>query len=192
MSTILHLHQLNSLEHLHQQIAAPPVSVAAQGPVQIDPALVAGGALLLLLVIVLVLFWRMSRKPRAAEPTPVETPEVTTAPTVAPQPVVVALDFAAEDEQRINFTLDKSTHTIGRADDNDIVIASPMLNSDTVSQHHARLRRDPDGYVVRDLGSKNGLTVNGRHTVENLLQDGDRLKFGEVEAVFHQSAGGAA
>jgi hypothetical protein len=192
VSTILHLQQLNSIEHLYQQIAAPPVSVAAQGPAQIDPALVVGGVLLLLLAIVLIVFWRMSRKPRAAEPTPVETPEVTTAPTVAPPPVVVALEFTAEGEQRINFALDKPTHTIGRADDNDVVIAAPILDIDTVSQHHARLRRDPDGYVVRDLGSKNGLTVNGRHTIENLLQDGDRLKFGEVEAVFHQSAGGTA
>lgn len=148
--------------------------------------------LLLLLLIVLIVFWRASRKSHAAEPAPAEPPEVTPAPTIAPQPVVVSLDFAAEGEQRISFTLDKPTHTIGRAVDNDIVLAAPMLNTDTVSQHHARLRRDPDGYVVRDLGSKNGLIVNGRHTIENLLQDGDRLKFGDVEAVFHQSAGGVA
>jgi hypothetical protein len=36
------------------------------------------------------------------------------------------------------------------------------------------------------------MAVNGRQTIENLLQDGDHLKFGEAEATFHQSAGGAA
>ena len=109
-----------------------------------------------------------------------------------PPPVTISLEFVAESEQRISFSLDKPTLTIGRAIDNDIVVTTPMLNADTVSQHHARLRRDQDGYVLRDLGSKNGLAVNGRHTIENLLQDGDRLQFGETEAIFHQPAGGAA
>jgi hypothetical protein len=193
VSTILHLHQLNSSETFFQQIAAPHLSVAAQDQ---TPVFLAVGVLVLLLVIVLILFSRMSRKPRAVAPTPTEASESITAPlvapTAAPQPAIVTLDFAAEAEQRINFTVDKPVVTIGRASDNDLVMAAPILNVDTVSQHHARLRRDPDGYVVRDLGSKNGLSVNGRQTLENLLQDGDRVMFGEVEAIFHQSGGGAA
>jgi pSer/pThr/pTyr-binding forkhead associated (FHA) protein len=44
---------------------------------------------------------------------------------------------------------------------------------------------------VRDNGSTNGLAVNGRQTLENVLQDGDRIQFGEVEAIFHRPAGGA-
>ena len=88
--------------------------------------------------------------------------------------------------------LDKPVLTIGRAPDNDIVLAAPILNADSVSQHHARLRRDQDVYIVRDLGSRNGLAVNGRQTIENQLQDGDRLQLGEAEAVFHLAAGGPA
>jgi pSer/pThr/pTyr-binding forkhead associated (FHA) protein len=62
-----------------------------------------------------------------------------------------------------------------------------------VSQCHARLSRDQDEYVVCDLGSKNGLTVNGRQTLENLLQDGDQIGFGTATAIFHQPlANGAA
>lgn len=150
--------------------------------------------LLLLLIVALVLFWRMSRQPRSESPasakTAVTAPEPTAAPP--PAPAMVALDFVTESEQRMIFKLDMPTLTIGRASDNDIVVTAPILNADTVSQHHARLRRDPDGFVVRDVGSKNGLAVNGQWTIENLLQDGDRLQFGEVEAIFHQSAGGAA
>jgi len=169
------------------------VSVAAQAEVALP--LVVGG-LVVLLVIALVLYWHMSRKPHAASSTMAEKPGASTTPIVVPPPppppVAVSLDFVAESEQRISFMLDKPTLSIGRAPDNDIVLTTPVLNADSVSQHHARLRRDQDGYVVRDLGSKNGLAVNGRQTLENLLQDGDRLQFGEAEAIFHQPAGGAA
>ncbi len=190
MSTILYPHLLNALEHFYQRIAAPPLSVAAQSDALLPMAVIIG--LVVLLIAALVLFWRMSRKPHAAPATPAEEPDTVPIPFAAPTPPAISLDFIADSEQYISFNLDKPALTIGRASDNDIVVVAPILKVDTVSQHHARLRRDPDGYVVRDLGSKNGMTVNGRQTIENLLQDGDRLRFGEVEAIFHQSAGGAA
>jgi FHA domain len=148
------------------------------------------GGLVLLLIVVLALFWRMSRKPRVQSPQ-LEKPATAPAPIVVPPPPppgTISLEFVAESAQRVSFTLDKPALTIGRAPDNDIVVPSSVLNADTISQHHVRLRRDQDGYVVRDLGSKNGLAVNGRQTIENLLQDGDRLRLGEAEAIFHQPA----
>jgi hypothetical protein len=175
------------------QLAAPPTNVAAQYDTNL-PFIV--GGLVLLLIVVLVVFWLISRKPQAAPPdqtvprpggppTPIDVPP-------PPQPVAITLEFIAESDQRIHFTLDKPTLTIGRAADNDIVLAAPILNADSASQHHARLRRDHDEFIVRDLGSRNGLAVNGRQTIENLLQDGDQLRFGEVEAIFHRAVGGAA
>jgi pSer/pThr/pTyr-binding forkhead associated (FHA) protein len=92
----------------------------------------------------------------------------------------------------VMFKLDKPALTVGRAPDNDIVIPDSIPNADTVSKHHARLRRDQEDYIVRDLGSKNGLTVNGRQTVENLLQDGDQLGFGTAEAIFHRPLSGSS
>ncbi len=193
VSTILHSSWSNAVAQLYLQTATPPLSVAAQSDI-ILPFVV--GGLLVLLLIALVLFWRMGRKPRTAPPAQAEKPGEPPAPIVVPPPppppATISLEFSAEASQRVSFTLDKPTLTIGRAPDNDIVLAAPVLNADTVSQHHARLRRDQDGYVVRDLGSKNGLAVNGRQTIENLLQDGDRLHFGEAEAIFHQPAGGTA
>ncbi len=193
VSTILHSSLPNAVAHLYLQTAAPPLSVAAQSDI-ILPFVV--GGLLVLLFIALVLFWRMSRRPRTTPPLPVEKISEPAAPIVVPPPplppATISLEFSAEASQRVSFALDKPTLTIGRAPDNDIVLAVPVLNVDTVSQHHARLRRDQDGYVVRDQGSKNGLAVNGRQTIENLLQDGDRLQFGEAEAIFHQPAGGTA
>ena len=175
------------------RLVAPPFSAAAQYEASYLPLVV--GGLVLLLVVVLFLFWRVGRKPQAAPPVPSQAPGGSPVQIVVPpppEPIALALEFTAESGQRIRFVLDKPTLTIGRAPDNDIVLAAPILNADTVSQHHARLRRDQDDYIVRDLSSKNGLAVNGRQTIENLLQDGDRLQFGEVEATFHQSAGGAA
>jgi hypothetical protein len=190
VSTILLLFLPNAVEHLDMRLAASPLSVSAQNDANLP--LIVGG-LVLLLIVVLVLFWRMSRKPRAVPPARSETPRETPAPIVVPpQPAAISLDFTAESGQHISFTLDKPALTIGRAPDNDIALAAPILNVDTISQHHARLRRDQDDYIVRDLGSKNGLAVNGRQTIENLLQDGDRIQFGEVEAIFHRTAGGAA
>jgi hypothetical protein len=174
------------------RLAAPPLSVAAQYDANLP--LIVGG-LVLLLIIVLVLFWRMSRKPKAVPPARPEKPAAPPSEIILPPPpppIAISLEFMAESGQPVSFTLDKPALTIGRAPDNDLVLAAPILNVDTVSQHHARLRRDQDDYIVRDLNSKNGLAVNGRQTIENLLQDGDRIQFGRAEAIFHQPAGGAA
>ncbi len=179
----------NLVEHHAARLAGPPLSVAAQ--VDASSPFIIGAVVLLILVLVVV--WLVRRRSRGAAPAgPTAGPPAEIVATPAPQPGTISLEFTGESGQPASFTLDKPTLTIGRAPDNDIVLAAPILNADSVSLHHARLRRDQDGYIVRDLGSRNGLVVNGRQTLENLLQDGDRLQFGEAEAIFHQPAGGAA
>lgn len=54
---------------------------------------------------------------------------------------------------------------IGRDPDNDIVISAPA-----VSRHHARLEPQQDGYRLIDLGSTNGLTVDGMRVDTVTLQ----------------------
>jgi hypothetical protein len=184
---------LSNVAALHQlPVAAPPGSTAAQYETVLP---IAVGGLVLLLLIAVVLFWRLSRKSHGAPPEqpaiPGEEPAQMVIPP-PPPPVTVSLEFITDSGEVVRFILDKPLLTIGRAADNDLVLAPPILKTDTVSQHHARIRRDQDDYLVRDLGSRNGLAVNGRQTLENLLQDGDRLQFGEVEATFHQAVGGAA
>ena len=92
----------------------------------------------------------------------------------------------------LRFALDKPALTLGRSDDNDLIVPDGVPEAATVSQHHAHFRRDQDDLIVRDLNSRNGLTVNGRHTNHNVLQDGDRLAFGAAEAIFRKPSGGAA
>ncbi len=152
--------------------------------------LIVAGLALLLIVVILV---RNALKRSSAQPTaPVESPEaVKSIPITAPAvPAVITLEFPTQTGPSVVYTLNKSMLTLGRALDNDVVVPESVANYDTVSLHHAQLRRDKDDYVLRDLGSRNGVTVNGRHTLQNLLQDGDRIGFGAAEAVFHQPNGG--
>jgi hypothetical protein len=72
---------------------------------------------------------------------------------------------------------------IGRSRDCDVV-----LDDAGVSRRHAELRPGPDGWAVHDLGSTNGLRVNGRQVRgTSPLQSGDRVELGSTEIVFEVS-----
>lgn len=64
---------------------------------------------------------------------------------------------------------------LGRSPSADIII-----EEDSVSRRHARVRVSPTATVVNDLGATNGLFVNGHRVSEAELQDGDRLHLGET------------
>jgi hypothetical protein len=65
--------------------------------------------------------------------------------------------------------------TIGRSSADEIVVRDP-----TVSRHHAELSRRAGRLRVRDLGSLNGTTVNGRPVEVAGLRRGDVLTLGEL------------
>ncbi|MET9898746.1 FHA domain-containing protein [Streptomyces sp. NPDC006446] len=55
------------------------------------------------------------------------------------------------------------------------------LNHETVSRVHAELSRQSGVWVLRDLGSTNGTTVNGRRVIgASVVQDGDQIGFGRM------------
>ena len=64
---------------------------------------------------------------------------------------------------------------IGRAEDNDIVIADAQA-----SAYHAVLRHDGANWTVEDLGSTNGTFVNGRRVTQSSLSPGDRVTLGST------------
>lgn len=75
---------------------------------------------------------------------------------------------------------------IGRAPTNDIV-----LDEGTMSRQHARLQRLPQGWLLSDLDSSNGTTINGQRLAGPLfLSAGDTIGFGSFPVTFHQ--GGVA
>jgi ABC transport system ATP-binding/permease protein len=68
---------------------------------------------------------------------------------------------------------------VGRDLDCDVPLASR-----SVSRRHALVEKTPNGWVVRDLGSANGTSVDGARVREAPLATGTAVRFGEVEAVF--------
>jgi hypothetical protein len=69
------------------------------------------------------------------------------------------------------FLFNRDMLVVGRGGDCDIVLPERQ-----VSRHHVRFLRGDDGYLVEDLGSKNGTFVNGRALEGRArLQDGDEI-----------------
>jgi hypothetical protein len=70
--------------------------------------------------------------------------------------------------------------TIGRSRDCDVVLADG-----NVSRHHAEVRPRGDGWMIADLGSTNGVTVNGTRIEQaRLLRAGDRIEVGTTQLTF--------
>jgi hypothetical protein len=61
-----------------------------------------------------------------------------------------------------------------------------MLDDPNVSRHHAELRREADAWMVADLGSTNGVKVNGSRVSEAELGPGDEITLGLARLSFEQ------
>jgi hypothetical protein len=73
------------------------------------------------------------------------------------------------------FAVSEREARFGSAPENDFVVRAPG-----VSRHHAVVRRVPDGVEVVDLGSKNGLYVEGRRVERAVLLPGLAIQIGMV------------
>jgi len=73
--------------------------------------------------------------------------------------------------------LDKKT-TIGRDADNFIQLPDRM-----VSKHHAVIHTKQDGWEIEDLGSTNGILVNGIRVRVSPLKEGDTVAVGPFNLV---------
>jgi len=65
--------------------------------------------------------------------------------------------------------------TIGRGADNTITVPDP-----TVSRYHAKLSFQDGTWIVEDLGSANGITLEGKRVEKSVLKPGDTFKLGEI------------
>jgi len=97
----------------------------------------------------------------------------------APEPVreVVTLTVAGRTHE-----VTKPTVVLGRSREADVRVADV-----NVSRRHAELRQEGAGYWIVDLGSTNGLEVNGKRTDRSRVRDGDRITMGSTEIVFGRS-----
>lgn len=74
--------------------------------------------------------------------------------------------------------------TIGRREDNDVVIDDPA-----VSGHHAKIDSMGNRFVMIDLQSKNGSFVNEQLINSHWLMDGDVINIGDHSLLYNQRAG---
>ncbi len=74
------------------------------------------------------------------------------------------------------FPLNEDELYIGRSLENAI-----RLDDEKVSRRHARLFKDEEGWRIEDLGSTNGIQVNGVSVASARLKDGDRIRIGNEE-----------
>jgi DNA-binding NtrC family response regulator len=65
--------------------------------------------------------------------------------------------------------------TVGRDPGSDI-----KLDDGTVSRNHAEIMRTEAGWAVRDLGSRNGVSVDGERSRALLLKSGCIVRFGDI------------
>lgn len=107
---------------------------------------------------------------------------------------VAAVAFAAlavtdVEGRKSHHSLTKPVTSIGRSrtSGNDVVLSGDGM----VSKQHARIEREPGGrFAVYDLGSTNGLSVNGaRVEGSRVLVDGDEIVIGATRLVFQQAGG---
>jgi hypothetical protein len=92
---------------------------------------------------------------------------------------VARLEFILGPMANQTLPLDGEVTTIGSVAGNTVVLADPA-----VSRKHAGIRKIDSSYELADLGSTNGVYVNGHKVPKKTLEPGDIIRVGNTEAVF--------
>ena len=77
------------------------------------------------------------------------------------------------------FLFKKNEVLIGRGDECDLILPNV-----SVSRIHAAIRLSKEGATISDVGSENGMRINGKIAKEMSLQSGDELLIGTFSLVF--------
>lgn len=85
----------------------------------------------------------------------------------------VRLEILKGNEAGAQFKITGARVLFGRSSSCDIVITDP-----SVSRNHAELLKVQDGYIIRDLGSSNGVVINGQRVTEKQLRHSDIFNIG--------------
>jgi Protein of unknown function (DUF3662)/FHA domain len=104
-------------------------------------------------------------------------PAVPEAPPPEPQREVITLTVGGRKHEVTSRSV-----VLGRSREADVRVADV-----NVSRRHAELRQEGATYWIVDLGSTNGLEVNGERVDRARLRDGDRITLGATEVVFGRS-----
>lgn len=92
---------------------------------------------------------------------------------------MATLIISQPDGSEISLDVAEQPLRIGRAAENDV-----QIKDDSVSGFHAEIHVAGGRHILRDLGSTNGVRVNGERVQEAPLTDGDLLRFGNIRASY--------
>ncbi len=97
-----------------------------------------------------------------------------------------SLIIRTPDGKSLTVSLEKDSYTLGRSSGTDLCYA----DDSGLSRHHLAFERAGDGWVIRDLGSKNGTVVNGNKLATDAypLRQGDRVSAGHLIIEFQSTA----
>ncbi len=120
----------------------------------------------------------------APEPEPYAPPQAAedinserTTVIAAPQPHAALFNYTTQQHT----VLAKERTTIGREKGCDVVIPDP-----SVSRRHAEILHNESGWLIRDTGSTNGLSVNGVATAQARVYNGDVINLGRTKLEFQE------
>jgi hypothetical protein len=130
---------------------------------------------------------RIEAPPPAPAPAPVAAtmvyrPEVDDGDAEPESKPPAAADAATVTVNGTRRELSEQTLVLGRSRECDVQLADP-----NVSRRHAEVRREGAEYWIVDLGSTNGVEVNGARTARAKLEHGDRITLGSTEVVFERT-----
>lgn len=92
------------------------------------------------------------------------------------------LTVTKDGEAMADYRLDETSYIVGRAEDCGIQIESKYL-----SRHHAIVSRIGSEWTISDLGSTNGIRVNGELSKVCALQNGDVITIGLHHMLFREA-----
>ncbi|WP_030259347.1 FhaA domain-containing protein [Streptomyces violens] len=102
-------------------------------------------------------------------------------PTAGPQPQAQTRRWIEINGTR--HQISRPTLVLGRSTDADVRIDDPG-----VSRRHCEIRAGSPS-SIQDLGSTNGIVVDGQHTTRATLRDGSRIVVGSTTIVYRQAEG---
>ncbi|MFI1394439.1 FhaA domain-containing protein [Streptomyces sp. NPDC020681] len=119
--------------------------------------------------------------PGAGRPGPAPVADRRTAPGPGPLPGTQVRRWIEINGTR--HQISRPTLVLGRSTDADVRIDDPG-----VSRRHCEIRTGTPS-TIQDLGSTNGIVVDGQHTTRATLRDGSRIVVGSTTIVYRQAEG---
>lgn len=151
------------------------LSLSLQNQEWIVWGIIALAVLLLLAFLVPVVLRVLRREKESSTPT-----QATSRKTTPPRLEVVNAQSGPK-----HLILKPEGNVVGRDPETDIVITDIFSGWETVSPWHARIYAKDGRWIIEDLGSMNGVYVNGKRTGKNLLRKDWHVGIGGVEFIFH-------